>query len=70
MAVFADADEPELAREFMSFMLEPDVQGVIAERNVAFRDRHGRAPRRLRRTGAGAVRTGDVHVRRAPRLGQ
>jgi len=36
MAVFADADEPELAREFMSFMLEPDVQGVIAERNVAF----------------------------------
>ncbi|ELZ40672.1 ABC transporter substrate-binding protein [Halorubrum saccharovorum DSM 1137] len=36
MAVFADAAEPELAREFMSFMLEPDVQGVIAERNVAF----------------------------------
>ncbi|OYR58723.1 thiamine ABC transporter substrate-binding protein, partial [Halorubrum sp. E3] len=36
MAVFADADEPELAREFMSFMLEPDVQGQIAERNVAF----------------------------------
>ena len=36
MAVFADADEPELAREFMSFMLEPDVQGQIAQRNVAF----------------------------------
>ncbi|WP_050031707.1 thiamine ABC transporter substrate-binding protein [Halorubrum halophilum] len=36
MAVFADADEPALAREFMSFMLEPDVQGQIAERNVAF----------------------------------
>jgi len=36
MAVFADADEPDLAREFMSFMLEPDVQGQIAERNVAF----------------------------------
>ena len=36
MAVFADADEPELAREFMSFMLEPDVQGEIAQRNVAF----------------------------------
>jgi len=36
MAVFTDAAEPELAREFMSFMLEPDVQGVIAERNVAF----------------------------------
>ncbi|GAB7009742.1 thiamine ABC transporter substrate-binding protein [Halorubrum trueperi] len=36
MAVFADADEPELAREFMSFMLESDVQGEIAQRNVAF----------------------------------
>ena len=36
MAVFADADEPDLAREFMSFLLEPDVQGEIAERNVAF----------------------------------
>ncbi|WP_435097739.1 thiamine ABC transporter substrate-binding protein [Halorubrum sp. N11] len=36
MAVFAGADEPELAREFMSFMLEPDVQGEIAQRNVAF----------------------------------
>ncbi|MFC5277553.1 thiamine ABC transporter substrate binding subunit [Halorubrum rubrum] len=36
MAVFADADEPDLAREFMSFMLEPAVQGEIAQRNVAF----------------------------------
>ena len=36
MAVFADAAEPDLAREFMSFLLEPDVQGEIAERNVAF----------------------------------
>ncbi|MFC7187506.1 thiamine ABC transporter substrate-binding protein [Halorubrum yunnanense] len=36
MAVFADADEPELAREFMSFVLEPEVQGEIAQRNVAF----------------------------------
>jgi thiamine transport system substrate-binding protein len=36
MAVFADADEPALAREFMSFMLEPAVQGEIAQRNVAF----------------------------------
>ncbi|OYR63829.1 thiamine ABC transporter substrate-binding protein, partial [Halorubrum ezzemoulense] len=36
MALFADADEPGLAREFMSFMLEPDVQGEIAQRNVAF----------------------------------
>ena len=36
MAVFADADEPSLAREFMSFLLEPAVQGEIARRNVAF----------------------------------
>ncbi len=36
MAIFADADTPDLAREFMSFMLEPDVQGEIAERNVSF----------------------------------
>ena len=36
MAVFADAGEPTLAREFMSFLLEPAVQGEIAKRNVAF----------------------------------
>ncbi|MFC7028707.1 thiamine ABC transporter substrate binding subunit [Halomicroarcula sp. GCM10025324] len=36
MAVFADANEPELAREFMSFLLRPEVQGEIAVRNVAF----------------------------------
>jgi thiamine transport system substrate-binding protein len=36
MAVFAEADEPDLARQFMSFMLEPAVQGQIAQRNVAF----------------------------------
>ena len=36
MAVFNDADHPDLAREFMAFMLEPAVQGEIAERNVAF----------------------------------
>ena len=36
MAVFDGADEPALARQFMSFMLEPDVQGEIAQRNVAF----------------------------------
>ena len=36
MAVFADADEPDLAREFMSFMLRPDVQGEIAQQNVVF----------------------------------
>ncbi|WP_080506134.1 thiamine ABC transporter substrate binding subunit [Halorubrum sp. BV1] len=36
MAVFAETDRPDLAREFMSFMLEPEVQGEIAQRNVAF----------------------------------
>lgn len=36
MAAFADAGEPELAREFMSFMLQPDVQGEIAQQNVVF----------------------------------
>ncbi len=36
MAIFEEANEPELAREFMSFMLEPDVQGEIAQQNVAF----------------------------------
>jgi len=35
-AVFADADAPELAREFCSFLLRPEVQGEIAVRNVAF----------------------------------
>lgn len=36
MAAFADASEPELAREFMSFMLQPEVQGEIAQQNVVF----------------------------------
>ena len=36
MAVFSETDHPELAREFMSFMLDPEVQGEIAQRNVAF----------------------------------
>jgi thiamine transport system substrate-binding protein len=36
MAVFESANKPELAREFMSFMLEPDVQGEIAQQNVVF----------------------------------
>ncbi len=36
MAVFAGADEPELARTFMEFILAPDIQGEIAERNVVF----------------------------------
>lgn len=36
MAVFENANQPELAREFMSFLLRPEVQGEIAERNVQF----------------------------------
>jgi len=36
MAAFADANEPDLAREFMEFILQPDVQGEIAEQNVVF----------------------------------
>ena len=35
-ALFADADEPELAREFVAFLLDPEVQGEIAQRNVQF----------------------------------
>ncbi|MFA1609794.1 thiamine ABC transporter substrate-binding protein [Halobellus rubicundus] len=36
MSVFRDADDPDLARRFLEFMLRPDVQGEIAQRNVAF----------------------------------
>ena len=36
MAQFADADNPELAREFMSFMLSEKAQAEIATRNVQF----------------------------------
>jgi len=36
MAQFADADNPELAREFMSFMLSEEAQAEIATRNVQF----------------------------------
>jgi thiamine transport system substrate-binding protein len=36
MARFADADSPELATRFLAFMLRPEVQGQIAQRNVAF----------------------------------
>lgn len=36
MAAFADANEPELAREFMAFLLRPEIQGEIAQRNVQF----------------------------------
>ncbi|MFB6250275.1 MAG: thiamine ABC transporter substrate binding subunit [Halobellus sp.] len=36
MSVFQNADNPELAQRFLEFMLRPDVQGEIAQRNVAF----------------------------------
>jgi thiamine transport system substrate-binding protein len=36
MARFADADDPEAAAEFMSFMLTSEAQGEIAVRNVQF----------------------------------
>jgi thiamine transport system substrate-binding protein len=36
MARFADAGDPELARQFMAFVLRPRVQGEIAVRNVQF----------------------------------
>ncbi|XVH32811.1 thiamine ABC transporter substrate-binding protein [Haloferacaceae archaeon DSL9] len=36
MATFAAAEAPDLAREFMSFVLTPEAQGEIAERNVVF----------------------------------
>ena len=36
MSIFEGADEPELARQFLEFMLRPDVQAEIAQRNVAF----------------------------------
>jgi len=36
MAQFADADNPDLAREFLSFMLRPESQAEIAVRNVQF----------------------------------
>jgi len=36
MAQFADADNPELARDFISFMLSEEAQAEIATRNVQF----------------------------------
>lgn len=34
VARFPDSDNPDLAHEFIDFLLEPEVQSVIAERNV------------------------------------
>ncbi|WP_259534615.1 thiamine ABC transporter substrate-binding protein [Halalkaliarchaeum sp. AArc-CO] len=36
MARFTDANAPDLAQEFLAFMLRADVQGEIAQRNVQF----------------------------------
>jgi thiamine transport system substrate-binding protein len=36
MSVFRNADNPDLAEQFLEFMLRPEVQGEIAQRNVAF----------------------------------
>jgi thiamine transport system substrate-binding protein len=36
MAVFADTDQSETARDFMSFVLRPEIQGEIAVQNVQF----------------------------------
>jgi thiamine transport system substrate-binding protein len=36
MARFADTDQPALGRLFMDFILQPDHQGQVAERNVQF----------------------------------
>jgi thiamine transport system substrate-binding protein len=36
MARFADASNPETARDLMEFVLRPEVQGVVAEKNVQF----------------------------------
>ena len=36
MALFEGADNPELARSFVEFMLRPDVQGEIAQQWVSF----------------------------------
>ncbi|WP_340099664.1 thiamine ABC transporter substrate-binding protein [Salinibaculum salinum] len=36
MAIFANSDRTEAAREFMSFLLRPEIQGEIAVRNVQF----------------------------------
>lgn len=35
MARFSGTDEPELAESFISFMLEPEIQTEVAQRNVA-----------------------------------
>ncbi|WP_435117392.1 thiamine ABC transporter substrate-binding protein [Halolamina sp. C58] len=35
MARFSDTDQPELAESFMSFMLRPEIQAEVAQRNVA-----------------------------------
>jgi thiamine transport system substrate-binding protein len=36
VGIFANTGNPNLARDFIEFLLEPDVQGEIAQRNVSF----------------------------------
>ena len=36
IGIFADAPNPNLSREFIEFVLQPDIQGEIAQRNVVF----------------------------------
>jgi len=36
VGVFTNTGNPNLARDFIEFLLEPDVQGEIAQRNVSF----------------------------------
>ncbi|MEF8812457.1 MAG: thiamine ABC transporter substrate-binding protein [Halovenus sp.] len=36
VGIFADAANPDLAREFAAFLLRPGIQGEIAQRNVVF----------------------------------
>lgn len=36
VGIFADAPNPNLARDFIEFLLQPEVQGEIAQQNVVF----------------------------------
>lgn len=36
MAIFEDAARPDLARDFMEFVLQPEIQGQLAVQNVQF----------------------------------
>ncbi len=36
VAIFEDAANPNLSRDFIEFLLQPDIQGEIAQRNITF----------------------------------